>query len=123
MSSGDASARLFSDLALSRRLERTEGSSCAQFAAARARLFPASGATWIECAGAYAVFDGIDSPVTQTFGLGLFEDASSEALDRIEEFFALAGRGPSTRSAPSPALARSIGCANGGTGPWKSARS
>jgi GNAT superfamily N-acetyltransferase len=88
---GGANALVFSDVALSRRLERTEGSSCAQFAAARARLFPASGATWIECAGAYAVFDGVESPVTQTFGLGLFEDASAEALDRIEEFFRARG--------------------------------
>ena len=64
---------LFADLALSRRLERAEGHACAQFAEARRRLFPASGAEWMECAGAYAVFDGVDSPVTQTFGLGLFE--------------------------------------------------
>ena len=34
------------------------------------RLHPESGATWIECAGAYAVFDGVNSPVTQSFGLG-----------------------------------------------------
>ena len=51
------------------------------------RLYPDSGATWIECAGAYAVFDGVDSPVTQSFGLGLFEPLSPAALDRIEAFF------------------------------------
>ena len=48
---------------------------------------PDSGATWIECAGAYAVFDGVDSPVTQSFGLGLFEPLTPAALDRIEAFF------------------------------------
>jgi GNAT superfamily N-acetyltransferase len=78
---------LFSDLALSRRLERAEGHACAQFAEARRRLFPDSGAEWIECAGAYAVFDGIDSPVTQTFGLGIFEELSAVSLDVIERFF------------------------------------
>ena len=78
---------LFSDLALSRRLERAEGNACAQFAGARRRLFPDSGAEWIECAGAYAVFDGIDSPVTQTFGLGIFEDLSAASLEVIERFF------------------------------------
>ena len=78
---------LFSDLALSRRLERAEGHACAQFAEARRRLFPDSGSKWIECAGAYAVFDGVDSPVTQSFGLGLFEPLSPGALDRIEAFF------------------------------------
>ena len=78
---------LFSDLALSRRLERAEGHACAQFAAARRRLFPESGAEWMECAGAYVVFDGIDSPVTQTFGLGIFEELSEASLDVIERFF------------------------------------
>jgi len=78
---------LFSDLTLSRRLERAEGRACVEFAAARRRLFPDSGAEWIECAGTYAVFDGIDSPVTQTFGLGLFEEFDAEDLKTIEEFF------------------------------------
>lgn len=78
---------LFSDLALSRRLERAEGHACVRFAEARRRLFPASGAEWMECAGAYAVFDGIDSPVTQSFGLGIFEELSAASLDIIERFF------------------------------------
>jgi len=79
---------LFADLALSRRLERAEGHACVQFAQARRRLFPDSGAEWMECAGAYAVFDTVDSPVTQTFGLGVFEELSAESLDLIERFFA-----------------------------------
>lgn len=77
----------FSDLALSRRLERAEGTACRQFAEARRRAFPDSGAAWIECASAYAVFDGIDSPVTQTFGLGIFEELTASTLDTIEGFF------------------------------------
>ena len=78
---------LFPDLALSRRLERAEGHACVQFAEARRRLFPDSGAEWIECAGAYAVFDRIDSPVTQTFGLGIFQELTAASLDVIERFF------------------------------------
>jgi GNAT superfamily N-acetyltransferase len=77
----------FADLDLSRRLERAEGRSCLEFAEARGRLYPESGATWMECAGAYAVFEGVNSPVTQSFGLGLFEPLSQAALDRIEAFF------------------------------------
>jgi GNAT superfamily N-acetyltransferase len=77
----------FADRALSQRLERTEGYACAQFAAARRRLFPESGAEWLECGGAYVVFDGVDSPVTQTFGLGIFEDLHASTLDVIERFF------------------------------------
>ncbi len=77
----------FCDLALSRRLERAEAHACAMFVEARARAFPESGAEWIECAGAYAAFDGVNSPVTQTFGLGVFEDVTPAALDEIERFF------------------------------------
>jgi GNAT superfamily N-acetyltransferase len=78
---------VFADLNLARRLERAEGYACRAFAEARARLDPSIGATWIECAGAWAVFDGIDSPVTQSFGLGVFEEPSPESMERIERFF------------------------------------
>jgi hypothetical protein len=78
---------VFADLELAKRLERTEGRSALEFAEARARLDPTSGASWIECAGAYAIFDGIDSPITQCFGLGLFEALTPASLDTIERFF------------------------------------
>ena len=78
---------LLSDLALSRRLERAEGFACVQHAEARRRLHPESGAEWMECGGAYAVFDGVDSPVTQTFGLGIFEELTTATLEKIEAFF------------------------------------
>jgi hypothetical protein len=38
-------------------------------------------------ARAQAVFDGIPSFVTQTFGLGIFEELSGAAPDAIERFF------------------------------------
>jgi len=77
----------FSDLALSKRLERAEGHACVLYAEAQRRLFPDSGAAWIECAGAYAAFNGVDSPITQSFGLGIFEELTPAALDVIERFF------------------------------------
>jgi GNAT superfamily N-acetyltransferase len=77
----------FSDLVLSRRLEQTEGHACAQFADARRRLSPNSTSEWKQFSGAYAVFDGIGSPSTQTFGLGLFEELTTASLDVIERFF------------------------------------
>ena len=77
----------FADHALSQRLERAEGHACAEYAEARRRLYPESGAEWMEYAGTYAVFDGIDSPVTQSFGLGIFEELSAGTLDIIERFF------------------------------------
>jgi hypothetical protein len=77
----------FSDLALARRLERAEARSNADFVEARARIFPDSGAQWIEVAGAYAMFDGLQSPCTQTFGLGLFETVGAPELEHLETFF------------------------------------
>lgn len=77
----------YSDLALSKRLEHAEGFACAQHANAHRRLRPESGAEWIDCAGAFAVFDGVDSPCTQAFALGLFEQLTPATLDKIESFF------------------------------------
>jgi GNAT superfamily N-acetyltransferase len=78
---------LFADLALSRRLERTEGRASAEFVEARARFYPASGACWRERAGAYAMFDGADSPLTQTFGLGLFDTVTPADMTALEDFY------------------------------------
>lgn len=79
------------DLDLSRRLERCEAFANRSFVEARARLAPDVGATWIERAGALAMFDGVGSPLTQTFGLGVFEVPSGEDLAAIEEFFTSRG--------------------------------
>jgi GNAT superfamily N-acetyltransferase len=78
---------LFSDLVLARRLERAEAHSNAEFVETRARVFPESGAGWIEVAGAYAMYDGVASPVTQTFGLGLFQAITPSEMETIEGFF------------------------------------
>lgn len=79
------------DRTLSRRLERCEARTNAAFIEARARLAPEVGAAWIERAGAYAMFDGVGSPLTQTFGLGIFETPAAADLDVIEEFFTSRG--------------------------------
>jgi GNAT superfamily N-acetyltransferase len=91
MSAGGEARPYFADLDLSRRLEKAEAHSNVTFVEARARTYPLSGACWIEVAGAYAMFDGVASPVTQTFGLGLFETPTPEAFDEIERFFLLRG--------------------------------
>lgn len=41
----------------------------------------------MERGGVWAIFDGLLSPVTQTFGLGLFEEPDANSLDEIETFF------------------------------------
>lgn len=75
------------DRTFARRLERAEARSNAEFVEARAQAFPNSGACWIDVAGTYAMFDGIESPVTQTFGLGLFDTVGISELETLENFF------------------------------------
>ena len=77
----------FADLELARRLERTEARGNVQFVEARAKAFPDRGATWIEVAGAYAMFDGVGSPLTQTFGLGVFQPVTETDMETLEDFF------------------------------------
>ena len=81
----------FADLALARRLEASEAYACAQFAKARRGIFPSCDSDWIKIGGATVVFDGADSPVTQTFGLGLFELLTPKILDEIEHWFTSRG--------------------------------
>ena len=76
----------FADIELARRLERTEAQGNANFVEARAEAFPQVGAQWIEVAGTYAMFDGVGSPLTQTFGLGVFQPIASNDLGQIEAF-------------------------------------
>jgi GNAT superfamily N-acetyltransferase len=83
----DEAPHIFSDLSLSRRLEKAEGLGGVGFVEARAVVSPEAGACWIECAGAYAMFDGVESPVTQTFCLGMFAAPTREDFASIEEFF------------------------------------
>lgn len=78
---------IYSDKILSQKLERTEGRSNAAFVESRTRFELNVGAGWIEVGGTYAMFDGVASPLTQTFGLGIFEDATPAQLDKIEAFF------------------------------------
>ena len=82
---------IYSDIQLSRRLERAEARANADLVETRLSLFPDSGAEWIDVSGTYAMFDELDSPLTQTFGLGIFEDATPNILDEIEAFFTVRG--------------------------------
>lgn len=78
---------IFADLELAKRLERSEAAAGARFVETRGRLSPETGARWIEVGGVYAMFDGPVSPVTQTFGLGLFTECTAAGLDHLESFF------------------------------------
>jgi len=83
----------FADRELAQRLERTEAGTNVEFIEARKKAFPDRGAQWIEVAGTYAMFDDPASPLTQTFGLGMFEPLTTEHLDELEQFFVQRGAG------------------------------
>lgn len=82
---------IYSDKTLSQKLERTEARANADFVETRAKLDPSSGSTWIDVAGAYAMFDGPESPCTQTFGLRLFDEITNDHLDELEKFYMTRG--------------------------------
>ena len=88
---GTLSAMVLTDLALARRLDRAEAMAGARYVEARALAQPEAGAEWIDVGGTYAMFDGVGSPATQTFGLGLFETPANEHFERIETFFSSRG--------------------------------
>src|SRR5262245_6055953 len=75
------------DVALSRRLERAEAKASAAYVESRARAAPSLGAEWRDVSGTYAMFDGVGSPLSQTFGFGLFASPTAEDLTTIEQFF------------------------------------
>ncbi|HWO19104.1 MAG TPA: GNAT family N-acetyltransferase [Kofleriaceae bacterium] len=91
---------LFMDQGLAQRLERAEGAVGAGFVEVRRRIAPQLGAEWRDFGGTYAMFDGAGSPMTQTFGLGMFGPATPEQLDEIERFFG--ERGAATDHEVSP---------------------
>lgn len=73
---------------LARRLERAEALACVAYVEARQSLQPSVGAAWAELGGTHALFDGVTSPLTQSFGLGMFLAPSPETLAALEAFFA-----------------------------------
>ena len=78
---------LIADLALSRRLERAEAHANASFVESRVRLAPETGATWTDVDGAWAMYDGVGSPLTQSFGMGLYAPATNTQIERLTRFF------------------------------------
>jgi GNAT superfamily N-acetyltransferase len=77
---------MFMDLALARRLEATEGAICKSYVEPRRRVSGVPAAV-LERDGTIAMFDGVDSPLSQTFGLGVYTAATPELLGELEEFF------------------------------------
>lgn len=77
----------YSNKSLSQKLERTEARANAEFVNSHLKMIPEAQVEWIDVNGTYAMFDGAESPLTQTFGLGLFNESIEEDLETIESFY------------------------------------
>jgi hypothetical protein len=75
------------DTRLAQRLERAEATANVAFVEARARLEPGVGAAHTRVGGVAAMFDGPESPLTQTFGLGMSGPLGSDEYELLEDFF------------------------------------
>ena len=75
------------DIELARRLEMTDALAGVEFARAWARMHSFTDEVAIEIAGGFAGFAGVDSPVTQAFGLGFAGPVTHEDIEAMEDFY------------------------------------
>ena len=87
-------------LGLARRLEAAEGMNGVACAEAQQRLRPDSGAAMMELAGGWAIFAGVESPLTHAIALGMRGPVSAEAVERMEKFFLSRGAAPALDLCP-----------------------
>ena len=87
MNSNHSNPRPDCNIELARQMERAEGMANADFVEAHRQAFPDSGACWIDVAGTFAMYDGPDSPCTQTFGLGMSAPVAERDFEELESFF------------------------------------
>ena len=78
---------LFADLALAGRLESTDAIAGIEFARAWARLNSFTDEVFLPVAGGHAAFGGVDSPLTQAFGVGLTGPVTEADMTAMEEFY------------------------------------
>lgn len=77
----------FADQELALRLETTDALAGVEFARSWARFSSFTGEVYLPIAGGHAAFAGVDSPVTQAFGLGLNGPVTEADLAAMEDFY------------------------------------
>ena len=97
--------------ALARRLEASDaliGAACAE---AHQRLNPELGATMLEVGGGFAIFVGVESPLTHAVGLGMRGPVPVDEMERMEEFYRSRGAAVSIELCPlaDPSLVELLG--------------
>jgi GNAT superfamily N-acetyltransferase len=76
---------------LARRMEATDAYNNSEFARTYTRLVGIEGEPALEIAGGWASFAGVDSPMTQAFGVGMTELVTEQDMERLEEFYSSRG--------------------------------
>ena len=77
----------FADRALAVRIEMLAAEETRAFAEASATLYPDSGATWLEIGDGVAGYNGPESAVNTTVGLGLRTTVTDAHISAVEGFF------------------------------------
>jgi ribosomal protein S18 acetylase RimI-like enzyme len=78
---------LFTDLTLARRLETTDALAGVEFARSWARFNSFTSEVFLPVAGGHAGFGGVDSPLTQAFGIGLNGPVTEDDMAAMENFY------------------------------------
>lgn len=91
---------MFADNGLARRLETTDALAGVEFARSWARLNSFTGEVSLPVGGGLASFAGIDSPVTQAFGLGLDGPVTKADMAAMEEFYRAHGSPANIETCP-----------------------
>lgn len=101
----------FIDLAFAKRLEMISAVSGQECAEALRRFAPQVPAASERIAGGIVIFTGVDSPVTQAFGVGLDGAVTASELDKLENFFFSRGAAVALELCPfiDPSLVELLG--------------
>lgn len=78
---------ILSDKTLAVRLETVEALNQVEYAKAYNRMGLEPEAAYKKIGSGYAVFAGVDSPLSQSFGLGLEGEVADDEVDDLEAFF------------------------------------
>jgi ribosomal protein S18 acetylase RimI-like enzyme len=104
----DRRSSFFADIELAGRLETTDALAGVEFARAWARINSFTGDVFLAVAGGHAGFGGIDSPLTQAFGLGLNGPVTEADMAAMEEFYRAHGSAVNIETCPlaDPSLSK-----------------
>ncbi len=91
---------LFADFALARRIENADAEGGRQCVQALLRMRPGSGAAAEPVGGGWAIFTGVESPLTHTIAMGMNGPVNGDDFDRLEEFYGSRGASPTIDVCP-----------------------